>query len=206
MGGIWGIGASLAFETVKSEKRGFVSGLMQSGYATGYLGASLVFGFFYALLGWRGLFMIGLLPAAFLIGYIWLTVTESPAHDVRRASQIKMPVLLTQVAGDPDRRFLDLSAGGQCSVSEFRLVWRRRDRAGGGDCRLFRLALCPPALEAAAVCRGADDGFQFLQPWHAGHLSHLPAEAAWLRSRHRLADRGALQYRRHRRRTDLRQL
>ena len=49
MGGIWGIGASLAFETIKSEKRGFVSGLMQSGYATGYLGASLVFGFFYSL-------------------------------------------------------------------------------------------------------------------------------------------------------------
>src|SRR5579863_6641419 len=41
MGGIWGIGASLAFETVKSEKRGFVSGLLQSGYATGYLGALL---------------------------------------------------------------------------------------------------------------------------------------------------------------------
>jgi MFS transporter, SHS family, lactate transporter len=97
MGGIWGIGASLAFETIKSEKRGFVSGLMQSGYATGYLGASLVFGFFYAMLGWRGLFMIGLLPAAFLIGYIWLTVTESPAHDARRGSQIKIPMLLTQV-------------------------------------------------------------------------------------------------------------
>ena len=97
MGGVWGIGASLAFETIKREKRGFVSGLMQSGYATGYLGASLVFGFLYAVLGWRGLFMIGILPAAFLIGYIWLGVTESPAHDARRASQIKIPVLLGQV-------------------------------------------------------------------------------------------------------------
>ena len=96
MGGIWGIGASLAFETIKSEKRGFVSGLMQSGYAVGYLGASLVFGFFYSLLGWRGLFMIGLLPAAFLVGYIWLTVTEPSARDLRQGSQIKIPVLLTQ--------------------------------------------------------------------------------------------------------------
>ena len=70
----------------------------------------------------------------------------------------------------------------------------------------FAFALCPPALEAAAVCGRADDRVQFLQPWHAGHLSHLPAEAAWLRSRHGVADRGALQYRRDRRRADLRRL
>jgi MFS transporter, SHS family, lactate transporter len=78
MGGIWGIGASLAFETIKREARGFVSGLMQSGYPTGYLFASLVFGFFYAAIGWRGLFMVGVLPAAFLIVYIWRMVPESP--------------------------------------------------------------------------------------------------------------------------------
>jgi len=54
MGGVWGIGASLAFETVTRQKRGFVSGLLQSGYATGYLAASIVFGALYAVLGWRG--------------------------------------------------------------------------------------------------------------------------------------------------------
>src|SRR5665213_2622705 len=32
MGGEWGIGASLTMETVKPESRGFVSGLLQSGY------------------------------------------------------------------------------------------------------------------------------------------------------------------------------
>jgi SHS family lactate transporter-like MFS transporter len=99
MGGIWGIGASLAFETVKSEKRGFVSGLLQSGYATGYLFASIVFYLLYSALGWRGLFIVGLLPAAVLIAYIWMTVKESPAHDHGRASQITMPMLATQVAG-----------------------------------------------------------------------------------------------------------
>ena len=99
MGGVWGIGASLAFETIKREKRGFVSGLLQSGYATGYLAASLVFGFFYALLGWRGLFMLGIVPAILLIFYIWLAVEESPSHDRKRAAQIRIPTLTLQVAG-----------------------------------------------------------------------------------------------------------
>jgi SHS family lactate transporter-like MFS transporter len=40
MGGIWGIGASLAMETVQPKARGFVSGLLQSGYPSGYLIAS----------------------------------------------------------------------------------------------------------------------------------------------------------------------
>lgn len=99
MGGVWGIGSSLAFETVKSNKRGFVSGLLQSGYATGYLGASIVFGLLYALIGWRGLFMVGLLPAAFLIGYIWLAVAESPAHETRKGTHVRLPLLGMQVAG-----------------------------------------------------------------------------------------------------------
>ncbi|MEP6829634.1 MAG: MFS transporter [Rhizomicrobium sp.] len=99
MGGIWGIGASLAFETVKSEKRGFVSGLLQSGYATGYLFASIVFYLFYSALGWRGLFILGLAPAAVLIAYIWMTVKESPVHNHGRAAQITMPLLAMQVVG-----------------------------------------------------------------------------------------------------------
>lgn len=98
MGGVWGIGASLAFETVKSEKRGFVSGLLQSGYATGYLGASVIFGMLYEMIGWRGLFMIGLLPAAFLIAYIWRSVEESPVHHTARGAQVRLPMLGAQVA------------------------------------------------------------------------------------------------------------
>ena len=99
MGGVWGIGASLAFETVKREKRGFVSGLLQSGYATGYLIASLVFWFLYPLIGWRGLFMMGIVPAMLLIFYVWLAVEESPSHDIGRATQIRMPKFVLQVAG-----------------------------------------------------------------------------------------------------------
>jgi SHS family lactate transporter-like MFS transporter len=78
MGGIWGIGASLAMETIKPQSRGFVSGLLQSGYPTGYLLASLAFAVLYADVGWRGMFLLGLVPAVFVIAYIFFAVPESP--------------------------------------------------------------------------------------------------------------------------------
>src|SRR3954470_23888692 len=78
MGGIWGIGASLAMESIQSKSRGFVSGLLQSGYPSGYLVASVAFGAVYAAFGWRGMFMVGLLPGLLLATYIWLAVEESP--------------------------------------------------------------------------------------------------------------------------------
>jgi SHS family lactate transporter-like MFS transporter len=77
MGGIWGIGASLAMETVQPKARGFVSGLLQSGYPSGYLIASLIFGVLYLHFGWRGMFMAGLVPGLLLALYIYLAVPES---------------------------------------------------------------------------------------------------------------------------------
>jgi SHS family lactate transporter-like MFS transporter len=77
MGGVWGIGASLSMETIKPTARGFVSGLLQSGYPTGYLVASLVYGFLYTGIGWQGMFMVGVVPAFLLILYIYLEVPES---------------------------------------------------------------------------------------------------------------------------------
>ena len=78
MGGEWGVGAALAFETLPSEKRGFFSGLLQEGYAVGFLMAALVYGTAFQYMGWRGMFVIGALPA-FLVIYIRARVDESPA-------------------------------------------------------------------------------------------------------------------------------
>ena len=78
MGGEWGVGAALAFETLPPEGRGFFSGLLQEGYAMGYLIASLVYGSVFTIVGWRGMFVIGALPA-FLVIYIRSKVDESPA-------------------------------------------------------------------------------------------------------------------------------
>jgi SHS family lactate transporter-like MFS transporter len=78
MGGEWGVGAALAFETLPAEGRGFFSGLLQEGYVVGYLLAALVFGTLFPIVGWRGMFVIGALPA-FLVIYIRTKVEESPA-------------------------------------------------------------------------------------------------------------------------------
>jgi SHS family lactate transporter-like MFS transporter len=78
MGGEWGVGAALTFETLPAEGRGFFSGLLQEGYAAGYLMAALVYGTVFRYVGWRGMFVIGTLPA-FLVIYIRTKVQESPA-------------------------------------------------------------------------------------------------------------------------------
>ena len=82
MGGEWGVGASLTMESVRPESRGFVSGLLQSGYPCGYLLASIVFAVLYPHIGWRGMFMVGILPAL-LILYIRKSVPESPGWEPR---------------------------------------------------------------------------------------------------------------------------
>ncbi len=78
MGGEWGIGASLTMESVNPKARGLVSGLLQSGYPTGYLLAAVVYALLYDTVGWRGMFVIGFAPAL-LVLYIRRHVPESPA-------------------------------------------------------------------------------------------------------------------------------
>jgi MFS transporter, SHS family, lactate transporter len=78
MGGEWGVGAALAFETLPAKGRGFFSGLLQEGYVVGYLFAALIYGTLFPIFGWRGMFVIGALPA-FLVIYIRTKVEESPA-------------------------------------------------------------------------------------------------------------------------------
>jgi SHS family lactate transporter-like MFS transporter len=78
MGGEWGVGGALTMETVPPKSRGIVSGLLQAGYPSGYLLASIVFGVFYQYIGWRGMFFVGVLPAL-LVLYVRAHVPESPA-------------------------------------------------------------------------------------------------------------------------------
>jgi SHS family lactate transporter-like MFS transporter len=78
MGGEWGVGASLTMESIPPRARGFVSGLLQSGYPTGYFLASIVYGLLFQYIGWRGMFMVGVLPAL-LVFYIRRNVPESPS-------------------------------------------------------------------------------------------------------------------------------
>ncbi|MDB5976048.1 MAG: transporter [Nevskia sp.] len=78
MGGEWGVGAALALETLPAKGRGFFSGLLQEGYVIGFLAASVVSRFAFEYVGWRGMFIIGAMPAL-LVFYIRRNVPESPA-------------------------------------------------------------------------------------------------------------------------------
>jgi SHS family lactate transporter-like MFS transporter len=83
MGGEWGIGASLVMESIPAKLRGPVSGLLQSGYPSGYFIASLVYFLLFDSIGWRGMFMVGIAPAI-LVFLIRMHVDESPAFEARR--------------------------------------------------------------------------------------------------------------------------
>ncbi|MBV9849414.1 MAG: MFS transporter [Armatimonadetes bacterium] len=91
MGGEWGLGASLAMETVPAETRGLLSGILQQGYPVGYLLAALVFRFVFHThaLGWRWMFFIGVLPALLSL-FIRSRVQESPAWERNKAAQANL--------------------------------------------------------------------------------------------------------------------
>jgi SHS family lactate transporter-like MFS transporter len=84
MGGEWGVGASLTMESIPAQWRGTVSGMLQAGYPTGYLLATLLYRVAYSSVGWRGMFMIGVLPAL-LVLYIRRNVPESPDWTARQS-------------------------------------------------------------------------------------------------------------------------
>lgn len=83
MGGEWGVGASLAMESVPAKWRGVLSGLLQEGYAVGYLLAALAYYGVYPYLGWRAMFFLGGLPALLAL-YIRSHVEESEAWQKHR--------------------------------------------------------------------------------------------------------------------------
>jgi SHS family lactate transporter-like MFS transporter len=82
MGGEWGIGASLALETIPAKSRGIVSGILQEGYPVGFFLASLA-NLALPTLGWRGLLLLSIIPAL-LIMVLRRHVPESPAWEAER--------------------------------------------------------------------------------------------------------------------------
>ncbi len=85
MGGEWGVGASLVMEKVPARLRGVFSGLLQQGYAVGYLLAALAYFVVFPRWGWRPLFFIGGLPALLAI-FVRYRVKESEVWQRSRES------------------------------------------------------------------------------------------------------------------------
>jgi len=85
MGGVWGVGASLAMEAVQVRWRGILSGILQSGYSIGYLLAAVAARFLLPAWGWRAMFWVGAAPGL-LAFYIRTKVPESEAWKQNRVA------------------------------------------------------------------------------------------------------------------------
>ena len=83
MGGNWGVGASLAMESVPPKWRGVLSGLLQEGYALGNVLAALAYFTLFPRWGWRAMFFIGAAPGL-LTMLICLRVEEPQAWQESR--------------------------------------------------------------------------------------------------------------------------
>jgi SHS family lactate transporter-like MFS transporter len=87
MGGVWAAGMPLTLEHWPANLRGTASGLLQGGFAWGFILAAFAFRFVYPLfdpaLGWRVMLSIGVIPLA-LVPWIRARVPESPVWLERR--------------------------------------------------------------------------------------------------------------------------
>ena len=89
MGGEWGLGAALAMESLPPKNRGLFSGLLQEGYAVGNLLAGVALATLYERIGWRGMFVVGTLPAL-LIFFIRAYVPESPVWQAGASERLAL--------------------------------------------------------------------------------------------------------------------
>ena len=86
MGGAWGVGASLAMESVPAKWRGVFSGILQEGYALGNLLAAIAFWTVFPRWGWRPMFFLGIVPALLTL-LLLLKVKESEAWKANAATR-----------------------------------------------------------------------------------------------------------------------
>jgi len=92
MGGEWGLGSSLAMESIPPQARGMVSGFLQCGYPSGFILAAIAYGLIYGrtfgdyTVGWRGMFLLSVLPA-FVVLFIRSAVPESPAFEASKSRE-----------------------------------------------------------------------------------------------------------------------
>ena len=102
MGGEWTSGAVLVSETWPAEHRGKAIGIMQSGWALGYILAALVTAIVLPRWGWRALFLVGVLPALLTVWIrrrvpepeLWLARQAPAARERNAFSEIFKPPLL----------------------------------------------------------------------------------------------------------------
>src|SRR5215469_159344 len=98
MGAEWPAGAALAMEQWPQRSRGLMGSVLQSSWGLGALLSSAVYGLLFNYIGWRGLLMLGVLPALLLV-YIRIYVKEPAVWVENRRIQrtekreVRLPLL-----------------------------------------------------------------------------------------------------------------
>lgn len=117
-GGEWGSGAVITMESIPKQKRGFVSGFLQSGFSFGFLLAAIAFdvttilfpGQMFEQIGWRVLFFTGIVPG-FVALFVRLSMNESPMWIAKNKSgALERSPLRTIVLGKKYRKEFFLCA------------------------------------------------------------------------------------------------
>jgi MFS family permease len=109
MGGEWSAGSVLVAETWPAAHRGKAIGLMQAGWALGYIAAALLAALVLPTLGWRWLFALGVLPAL-LAFWVRRRVPEPEGWSRLRAAGAPRPSL-AMLARAPHLGRMLLAAG-----------------------------------------------------------------------------------------------
>jgi len=165
MGGEWGLGASLAMESLPTQARGLFSGILQQGYAVGYLLAALVYWIVFPHFGWRGLFVAGALPA-FLVIYIRARVPESPVWQRDRVRgerpRMKMSIFIKQHGALFVYAALLMTAFNYMShgTQDLYPTYLEKQRGFGVNAK----SMISIVYATGAICGGAVMGF-FSQQW-----------------------------------------
>jgi MFS transporter, SHS family, lactate transporter len=98
MGAEWPVGAALAMESWPARSRGLMSAMLQAASNVGFVLASVAYGFLFGVIGWRGLLIIGVMPALFVM-FVRTFVKESPVwlknRQIRNAEKRQVASLVT---------------------------------------------------------------------------------------------------------------
>ncbi|GEN62440.1 MFS transporter [Acetobacter oeni] len=97
-GGEWTASAALLMESVPARSRSLASAIMMAGYECGFLAAAAIQPFVLPHWGWRGLFVIGVLPAVLAVfirrgvpeSPVWLKTQETARQNTRPVSPPKL--------------------------------------------------------------------------------------------------------------------
>ena len=154
MGGEWAAGMPLVLEHWPARLRGIASGLLQGGFAWGYILAAMTFQFVYPAfegtpgVGWRVMFWVGIVPAL-LTFWIRAKVAESPVWLERQRQRLSE-------RADPARSAPPPSP-------DWSIV------------RIFRRDLVGTTLQTTALMAGFMGSYYSITYWYATFLR----EAGW---------------------------